>query len=170
MAGGKIIRDSLFESEKMAGLSDFEFRVWISLLLLADDAGRGDARPAIIKGRAFPLRERVTLKEIDAAVHGLAAKDIINILEPEGKPIFKIVGWEKEYPELGRKTKEYKEWRKAVFRRDNYTCQMCGKRGGKLVAHHKKRYRNAISERTVLENGITLCEDCHKLIHHLEGK
>ena len=88
MAGGKIIRDSLFESEKIAGLSDFEFRVWISLLLLADDAGRGDARPAIIKGRAFPLRERVTLKEIDAAVHGLAANSCVSLYTVGGRPYY----------------------------------------------------------------------------------
>lgn len=93
MAGGKIIRDSLFESEKMAGLSDFEFRVWISLLLLADDAGRGDARPAIIKGRAFPLRERVTLKEIDAAVHGLAANSCVALYTVGGRPYYWFPTW-----------------------------------------------------------------------------
>jgi len=35
-----------------------------------------------------------------------------------------------------RRSFEYKQWRKKVFERDNYTCQSCGKRGGKLEADH----------------------------------
>ena len=34
-------------------------------------------------------------------------------------------------------TSQYKNWRKSVFERDNYTC-ICGKRGGDLAAHHIK--------------------------------
>ena len=166
----RIIKESICTSEKIASLTDFEFRLWIGLITQADDAGRGDARPAIIKGRVFPLRDRVTAKDIDAAVHGLAAKGCVSLYTVGGNPYYKITAWEENHPEAGRKTKEYKEWRKAVFERDNYTCQHCGKRGGKLRAHHIERYRSCIEKRTVLSNGITLCDECHKKIHHLEGK
>ena len=47
----RIIKESITTSEKLASLSDFEFRLWIGLITQADDAGRGDARPAVIKGR-----------------------------------------------------------------------------------------------------------------------
>ena len=53
----RIIKDSFQTSDKIASLTDFEFRLWVSLIVSVDDAGRGDARPAIIKGHAFPLRE-----------------------------------------------------------------------------------------------------------------
>ena len=70
----RIIKESLCDSEKIAALSDFEFRLWVGLITQADDAGRGDARPAIIKGRVFPFRERLSIKDIDAALQELAAK------------------------------------------------------------------------------------------------
>lgn len=60
------------------------------------------------------------------------------------------------------KSVEYQRWRKAVMRRDNYTCQICGdNRGGDLEADHiKPRYW--YPELTLdIDNGRTLCKDCH---------
>ncbi len=53
-------------------------------------------------------------------------------------------------------------WRKAVFERDNYTCQKCNKRGGNLEAHHKKPWADFPKLRYVIANGITYCYPCHK--------
>lgn len=60
-------------------------------------------------------------------------------------------------------------WRKEVYKRDDYTCQCCGKRGYKLNAHHLNGYRWCKSERFDIDNGITLCEKCHKLFHKEYG-
>lgn len=65
-----------------------------------------------------------------------------------------------------RRSAEYKEWRKAVFERDNYTCQLCGVRGVRLNAHHKKPFATFHNLRTDINNGITLCERCHRKVHH----
>lgn len=89
----RIIKESTFGSEKIAELSDFEFRLWVGLITQADDAGRGDARPAIIKGRVFPLRDRVTVKDIDTALHGLAAKGCVSLYTVGGKPYFWFPTW-----------------------------------------------------------------------------
>lgn len=67
-----------------------------------------------------------------------------------------------------RHSKEYSEWRKAVFERDGYECQLCGKHGGKLNAHHKERFADCPEKRLDIDNGVTLCEDCHKKVHHLK--
>ena len=64
-----------------------------------------------------------------------------------------------------RNSKDYKVWRSAVFKRDNYTCQMCGKRGVKLNAHHKRSWAEYPDLRYSVDNGITLCERCHKDVH-----
>lgn len=89
----RIIKDSIGTSEKIASLSDFEFRLWVNMITLADDMGRGDARPAIIKGRAFPLRERIATKDIDDALHALAAKGCVSLYTVGGKPYFWFPNW-----------------------------------------------------------------------------
>lgn len=65
----------------------------------------------------------------------------------------------------GRRSDEYKKWRKSVFERDNYTCQLCGDRGVKLNAHHKKPYAFFHDLRYTVANGITLCVPCHMEQH-----
>lgn len=69
----------------------------------------------------------------------------------------------------GRRCNEYKAWRRAVFERDDFTCQTCGKRGIKLNAHHKKSYAYYPEGRYDISNGITLCEACHKSLHRRSG-
>ena len=75
---------------------------------------------------------------------------------------------------------EYKLWRTKVFERDNWTCQTCQRRGYKLNAHHIKEVNKIIKENNLVtqkdilnckelwnvDNGVTLCEECHKLIHN----
>jgi hypothetical protein len=82
-------------SDKISELSDFEFRLWVGLITQADDAGRGDARPAIIKGRIFALRDRTTLKDIDAALRNLAAVGCVSLYTVGGKPYFQFPNWAK---------------------------------------------------------------------------
>lgn len=57
---------------------------------------------------------------------------------------------------------QYKEWRMAVFSRDDFTCQFCGKKGGEINADHIKPWSLFPSLRFDLNNGRTLCLDCHR--------
>ena len=89
----RIIKESAFTSDKIAQLSDFEFRLWVGLITQADDAGRGDARAAIIKGRVFALRDRTTNKDIDDALHKLAAYGCVSLYTVGGKPYYAFPNW-----------------------------------------------------------------------------
>jgi len=71
---------------------------------------------------------------------------------------------------------EYRQWKSDVFTRDNFTCQMCYTRGGYLHAHHIKSFAIIMKENNIksveealkcvelwnINNGQTLCLDCHK--------
>lgn len=166
----RIIKESIHTSERLNQLTDFQFRLWVNLITYVDDYGRGDARPQVIKGTCFSFSDDIDKRKIAKALNALQKKGHIELSELNGKPILRFLNWEEMYPETGRHTTEYSEWRKAVFARDNYTCQICGQRGGKLNAHHIIRYRKNVEERTNIDNGITLCVTCHKAVHHREGK
>jgi hypothetical protein len=65
---------------------------------------------------------------------------------------------------------EYRLWREAVFARDNWTCQNCGQRGKELHPHHTQNFSQFQELRFAIDNGITLCKNCHKLFHKLYGR
>ena len=76
---------------------------------------------------------------------------------------------EKERTER-REYTEYWDWRKAIYEKDNYTCQCCGDdRGHNLRAHHYMNYSEHKELRTDVNNGITLCDKCHRKFHKEYG-
>jgi 5-methylcytosine-specific restriction endonuclease McrA len=64
----------------------------------------------------------------------------------------------------------YKEWRLLVYEKDKYVCQKCNAINVKLNAHHIEGYKHNKELRTDVNNGITLCESCHKKFHSIYGK
>lgn len=74
-----------------------------------------------------------------------------------------------------RATFEYIQWRKSVYARDHYTCQACGAHNGdgkavELNAHHILNWNDNPSARYDVDNGVTLCSDCHTKYHSIFGK
>lgn len=75
-----------------------------------------------------------------------------------------------------RQTGKYKRWQREVLQRDDFTCQICAKRGGPLHVDHIKPFSTIVLENKItsleeadlcqelytLDNGRTLCVPCHK--------
>lgn len=60
---------------------------------------------------------------------------------------------------------EIKRWRSEVYTREHYTCRVCEKVGAKLNAHHLNSWDIDKENRFNLDNGVTLCVECHKNFH-----
>jgi len=60
-----------------------------------------------------------------------------------------------------RKSLEYKLWRKAVFERDNFTCIWCGTKDKTIQADHIQEFSIYPELRFAIDNGRTLCKNCH---------
>lgn len=67
-----------------------------------------------------------------------------------------------EISQIIRCSARYKIWREAVFKRDNWTCVICSKKGGNLNADHIKKFADYPELRFSIDNGRTLCVPCHK--------
>jgi hypothetical protein len=77
-----------------------------------------------------------------------------------------------------------RQWTSDCFHRDDFTCQDCGMKGGKLHCHHIKHFADIIKEYNIktleealdceelwgINNGMTLCDKCHILKHKKNGK
>ena len=95
--------------------------------------------------------------------------DKINTPEVNAKKAHKGVDhpkWIKDRTKVkSRARPEMTSWKNFVFNRDKFTCNHCQKVGGKLHAHHKAPYSLFPELRWELNNGMTLCESCHKKLH-----
>lgn len=119
------------------------------------------------------LRERV--KKTNLEKYGV--EHYVELLKGkfigEKSPVWK--GDKVKNPRSERDSVKNREWRKAVFSRDVYTCQCCGARNGnghyvRLEAHHMYNWTDHPDLRYKLDNGITFCEKCHISFHRIYGK
>ena len=77
-----------------------------------------------------------------------------------GEKAYNYKGTSPIYKQL-RNSLDYEEWRKAVFERDDYTCQKCFAIGEYLHADHIKAFSKFPDLRFEVSNGRTLCVSCH---------
>jgi len=151
-----------------------ETRLKLSLL------GRGKKMPEEIKNKIrLALKGRMFTKEwkrkISKANKGQIAHNKGKAMEEEQKNKIRITHL-KRWDKIGRKkirlqhgNSEYTVWRKKVFTRDSFVCQECKRRGRLLNAHHIKTFALYPELRYDINNGITLCEGCHKNLHKYHG-
>jgi len=102
----------------------------------------------------------------------------------KGRVLDKASNWKggKSKFNIVRHSDNYRRWVENILSRDNYTCQVCKRRGGSLRVHHiipfswyvsvslsvNKDITQAIKwliDRCDKLPGITLCKECHKKIH-----
>ena len=109
----------------------------------------------------------------------------IKIAQDKRRQILAEEGRKTPFYKLLKVSQEYSQWRKKVFERDGWKCQRCNN-SGILNVHHKTPfailYKQIFDKNKTIEelfiiakgfnklwdinNGITLCVNCHKKEHH----
>lgn len=77
---------------------------------------------------------------------------------PEEQPTWR--GGITKETQRGRGCKKYKMWRHMVFERDCFTCIWCGSKE-RIEADHIRRWATHPELRYNVDNGRTLCLNCH---------
>jgi len=80
----------------------------------------------------------------------------------QGIPVEKWKNFVTQESEFFYHSNEWKNLRDDIFRRDNFTCQLCQKRGSKKInAHHIKKRSDFKELSFDSKNLVTLCVNCH---------
>ena len=125
--------------------------------------------------RSEATRKKISLAQIGKKLSLKQRKKISNSLK--GIKTWNWTGIKQSLRTDIRHSFEYKLWRSDVFQRDNWTCQTCHNRGSSIEAHHIKSFAKIIKENSIktfkqaikceelwtIDNGVTLCLDCHNL-------
>ena len=83
-------------------------------------------------------------------------------------PVYKQIKYPKGDKPYDQPREVQAELRTLVLKRDNYECQICGRKN-KLRCHHVEPVALNPIESADIDVCITLCEDCHKRVHSEAG-
>ncbi len=106
----RILRDSIRTSASLSLLTSEEERHFYRLIVFADDFGRFDARPQVIKGFCYSLLEDVNVQQVAEWTNRLSAEDvaILQLYEVEHLQFGRFINWNK-YQKTRAKESKYPE-------------------------------------------------------------
>lgn len=161
------------ETKKKISISAMGNKRCVGRIMSAETRKKiGEANAPKLKGRIYSLEHRRRISE--GRRKWWAAHPEVKILFSENRKGDKGQNWQGGKTSaalMDRRGIKYREWRSAVFTRDNFSCVECGMAGGwnkelgkriVLNADHIKLYSQYPELRYEIDNGRTLCLDCHR--------
>lgn len=100
----RIIKESICRSDSIDSLSWFEEVLFYRLIVVCDDFGRYDGRPAIIRGACFPLKD-IRLDQIESALSKLSIAGMIRRYKVEDRTFLQLTSWEQHQQIRAKKSK-----------------------------------------------------------------
>ena len=132
------------QHRKVGPLSDRAYRLWVGMILEADDEGRLVADAGQLRAVIFPYHPRVRVPEVEAMILALETAGLIHLYGiGDDKRIAQLHDWEDhqtarqswsftpsrlpnqagEILDLGRHPSDAARW--AIYERDQFTCVYC---------------------------------------------
>lgn len=100
----RIIKEAICRSDSIDSLSWFEEVLFYRLIVVCDDYGRFDGRPAVIRGACFPLKD-IRLDQIENALRKLSTAGMIWRYEIEDRAFLQLITWERHQQIRAAKSK-----------------------------------------------------------------
>ena len=101
----RIIKESICTSDSIDSLDWFSEVLFYRLIVNCDDYGRFDGRTAVIKNRLFPLKDSLTLKNVETAINKLVSVGLVCRYEANGKPFLLLPTWNEHQIVRAKKSK-----------------------------------------------------------------
>jgi hypothetical protein len=97
----RLLKEGIVDSSLIDSLTSEEEVFFYRLLVVSDDFGRMDARPAILKSRCFPLKE-FKLEKIDNWLRSFVRQRLVIMYMVNEKPYLQILKWEQRVRSKGK--------------------------------------------------------------------
>ncbi len=101
----RILKESICTSDSIDELNWFEEVLFYRLIVNCDDYGRFDGRVAVIKNRLFPLKDSVTLKNVESAINKLVRAGLVSCYMANEKPFLFLPTWNEHQSVRAKKSK-----------------------------------------------------------------
>jgi hypothetical protein len=98
----RLLKEGIVDSDKIDSLSQGAEVFFYRLLVVADDLGRMDARPAILRARCFPLKESLSAEKLATWEQELWDSGLVGRYDFDGKPYLEILEWEQRVRSSGK--------------------------------------------------------------------
>lgn len=90
----RYLKPGICDSDAINELSDSAECLFYRLLVTADDFGRADGRPLVVKSKCYPIKESVTVKSIEKNLVELEQHGVIVRYVVDGKPYLQLQKWD----------------------------------------------------------------------------
>lgn len=101
----RIIKETICTSEEIDALTVDQECFFYRLMVVVDDFGTMDARPAILKARCYPLKS-IDNNCVQALLLALRDVGLVQIYEVDGRPYLHVKNWAK-HQQIRAKTSKY---------------------------------------------------------------
>lgn len=136
MARKRMIDPSIWINEGFGTLSNLAELVYIGLISIADDEGRGKASPAYIKAVLFPYKDDLRIADIEKTLFEISSKMSVIFYSCDGNKYYTLTSWEvwqKIDKPSASKIPEYDEKTMSLIFDDNST------NTSRILSPNKKR-------------------------------